>query len=116
MKRIKKIGMILKDTSGETMIEVLVAFTLLSIMMVVFSQGLASAANSEANAKNSRDSADKTMLKLQQKLSSDTPNTTDTSNNINVKQGTSLNAGTGSITAYTYTVDGNVYIVYKTGT
>ena len=40
MRRISKTGSILRDNSGETIVEVLVAFTLLSIIMLMFSQGI----------------------------------------------------------------------------
>ena len=113
MKKLKKIELILKDTSGETIIEVLVAFILLSIILLVFSQGLASATTAGANAKKNRDSSDSSMIKLQQKLVSTNPNASETDKNISVNQETSIILGTGSITAYTYTIDGNTYVVYK---
>ena len=53
------------------------------------------------------------MIKLQQKLVSTTPNASETDKNISVNQETSIILGTGSITAYTYTIDGNTYVVYK---
>ena len=110
MKKFMKTGMILKDTSGETMVEVLVAFALLSIIMLIFSQGLASATKSEMNAKQNRDSADNTMIKLQQKLASDTPYIS--GNGIDVSEKTSLTAGDGAVKTYAYTVDGNTYVVF----
>ena len=107
MKKFKKTGMILKDTSGETMVEVLVAFALLSIIMLIFSQGLASATKSEMNAKQNRDSADNTMIKLQQKLASDISD-----NGIDVSEKTSLTVGDGTVKTYAYTVYGNTYVVF----
>ena len=114
MKLIKKTTGLFRDTSGETMVEVLVAFTLLSIMLIVFSQGLASATSSEANAKKNRDNADSTMIELQKKLVSDTP--TVSSGNITVEQKATYTIGTGSIKSYKYTVDGNTYVVFVPGT
>ena len=115
MKKLRKIGMILKNTSGETMVEVIVAFTLLSIMMVVFSQGLASATTSEVNAKKNRDSADNSMIKLQQKLASEEPYTAE-GDSIDIETGTNLSAGSGYVTPYTYTIDGNTYVVFSPAT
>ena len=114
MKRLNKLNTVLKDTSGETMVEVIVAFTLLTIMLVVFSQGLASATTSEVNAKNTRDNADQTMIKLQKHLASDNPTSDDTTNGIDVTEDpTKISVGDdGKITKYSYEVDGNVYIVF----
>ena len=124
MKKLKKIVMILKDTSGETMVEVIVAFTLLSIMMVVFSQGLASATTSEVNAKKNRDNADVSMLFLQKKLVSDNPtvsgtvtetiNGTEESKEITVTQKEIKIADITMIQSNTYTIDGDTtYVVFK---
>lgn len=118
MKRLNKLNSVLKDTSGETMVEVIVAFTLLTIMLVVFSQGLASATTSEVNAKNTRDNADQTMIKLQKHLASDNPTSDDTTNGIDVTEDpTKIDVGDdGKITKYSYEVDGNVYIVFMPAT
>lgn len=62
---------ILSNNSGETMIEVLVAFTLLSIMMVLFSQGIKWATTTTANASTNREAADEAMLHVQQMIVSD---------------------------------------------
>ena len=114
MKMIKKTAKLLRDTSGETMVEVLVAFTLLTIVMLVFSQGLASATTSEVTAKNNRDNADNAMISLQKKLISSTPRTS--GDGIVVQQKDTYTAGTGTIDSYEYTVDGNTYIVFVPGT
>ncbi|MCR5047875.1 MAG: hypothetical protein K6A37_02810 [Saccharofermentans sp.] len=74
MKRSNKDIGILKDNSGESMVEVLVAFTLLSIMLVLFAQGITWASKAEMNATNSRNAADKAMLEFQQTFD---PNATD---------------------------------------
>ena len=68
MRCINKAGRMFKNNSGETMVEVLVAFTLLSIMLVVFSEGIAWATKSEVSASQRRDAADQGMLELQRSL------------------------------------------------
>ena len=50
---------------GETMVEVIVAFTLLSIMLVIFSQGITFAARAENNAIRTRELADEAMQTFQ---------------------------------------------------
>lgn len=110
MKMIKKTVSILKDTSGESIVEVLVAFTLLSIMMVVFSQGLASASISEMNAKKNRESADQSMNTLQKKLASSTPK-----EGAQEKDTVSIQGTSDEIKSYLYEVDGNTYVVFFQG-
>ena len=67
MKKISKLYRhLIGDNSGETIVEVIVAFALLSIMLVLFSQGLAAASRSDMKAMETRGVADKAMLKLQQ--------------------------------------------------
>lgn len=68
MRRISKTGFVLTDNSGETMVEVLVAFALLSIMLLIFSQGLAWATTAEARAYDSRIAADQAMADLKTEL------------------------------------------------
>ena len=65
MRCIYKRGCAITDNSGETMVEVLVAFTLLSVMLVIFSQGLAWATTSEVQASRSRNNADTGMKAFQ---------------------------------------------------
>ena len=108
MKILKKTASILKNTSGESIIEVLVAFTLLSIMMVVFSQGLASASVSEVNAKKTRDSADQSMIDLQRKLASPTPKE-------GAEERNAISVGSDTIKSYRYEFNGNTYIVFYPG-
>ena len=110
MRIIKKTVSILKESSGESIVEVLVAFTLLSIMLVIFSQGLASAAVSEANAKNSRESADKSMINLQRILASSNPKA-----DAQERESISVATTTDSVKSYLYTIDGNTYIVFYPG-
>lgn len=110
MRIIKKSLCILKNNSGESIVEVLVAFTLLSVMMLVFAQGLSFAANSEARAVNSRKDADQSMITLQKKLSSASSTTSD--ENVNITSLNSFQVGDGEIVPYTYTVNGNSYTVF----
>ena len=91
---------IMKDSGGETLVEVLVAFTLLSIMLLIFSQGLAWATKSEANAAESRDNADQAMIALQDQLA----------NNTTI-QGAPV---FGGVYRYIYhPTSGTTYVVYK---
>ncbi|MBR3341241.1 MAG: hypothetical protein IKG30_06450 [Clostridiales bacterium] len=110
MRLIRKDRMLFGDTSGESIVEVLVAFTLLAMMMLVFSQGIAFATTSEVNAKKSRDGADNAMIDLQKKLSSDNPTVND--GTVTVEQKATYDAGTGKVTTYKYTVDGTTYVVF----
>ncbi len=66
MKKINKLYRHhISDNRGETIVEVIVAFALLSIMLVLFSQGLAAASRSDMKAMETRTAADKAMLALQ---------------------------------------------------
>ena len=108
MKLIRKTSLII-DNSGETMVEVLVAFTLLSIMLVIFSQGIAWASKSEMNATKNRNNADTAMKDLQHALAANDPG----------NSGTPVSVGDGTVTPHTYTYiyDGAVYqyTVYTAG-
>lgn len=101
MRRINKTQFILKDNSGETIVEVLVAFTLLSIMLVIFSQGIAWASKAEVNAHKSRVGADQ-ALELFEK---------DMANGARDPYPTQLGYLNGRINrgVRTYTVDGATY-------
>ena len=68
MKCLRKTGILLKDNSGETMVEILVSFTLLSIMLVVFSQGITWATKAENKAYDSRVAADQAMAEFKAEL------------------------------------------------
>ncbi len=68
MRCINKTGHIIGN-SGETIVEVMVAFTLLSIMMVIFSQGITWATKSEMNAVKNRTWADSALRDFQNKYS-----------------------------------------------
>ena len=103
MKRIiNRIQEILKDNSGETIVEAVVAFALLSVMLVVFAQGLASATTAETIASDNRKKADDTMIALQEKLATE-----------NVVREDGSPATPVSIRRYVYKVNGTNYIVYE---
>lgn len=70
MRRINKTISVLRDNSGETIVEVLVAFTLLSIIILTFSQGVTFATKAEFKAEQNRKNADLAMLDFQTKLAS----------------------------------------------
>ena len=73
MKIVNKTKDIMRDNSGETMVEVMVAFTLLSIMLLIFAQGISFATNTEMRASKSRNSADQALISLQKKRAGLTP-------------------------------------------
>lgn len=103
MKCIRKTAIIIKDNFGETMVEVLVAFTLLSIMLVLFAQGITFATRSEVNASKSRLGADQAMTQVHDSIASRTASSPYDRQvkgyfNDRIKQVT-----------YTYTVDGQTY-------
>ena len=104
MKLIRKTSSIFVNNSGETMVEVLVAFTLLSIMLVIFSEGIAWATNSESRATQRRSGADLAMKTLQHDLAEGNPGQT-----------RNIDFGTGTITAHTYTCGEYQYTVYTGG-
>ncbi len=110
MRSVKQTKRILKDNSGETIVEVVVAFTLLSIMMLIFAQGLASASRSEMTATNNRNNADQSLIDLKQKIASDSP--TSNSGNITVTNKGEIEIGSGDVIRYVYNVNGNNYVVY----
>ena len=105
MKLIRKTSSIFGNNSGETMVEVLVAFTLLSIMLVIFSEGIAWATNSESRATQRRSGADLAMKTLQHDLAAGNPG----------QAGNVESFGTGTITAHTYTYGEYQYTVYTGG-
>ena len=105
MKMFCKTRKLLLDNSGETMVEVIVAFTFLTIMLVVFSQGLAWATNSEAQASANRNSADQAMIHLQQSLANE-------ASAGDAARAKNSSAWTG-ISRCEYVVDGQIYVVYQ---
>ena len=105
MKRLRKTGMILTDNSGETMVEVLVSFTLLSIMLVVFSQGIAWATKVEADSYRHRIASDEAMVQFKAELVDPNP---EISHLITQAQIPYFNYNIKRIT-YRYEVDGQVF-------
>lgn len=98
----------LNNRRGETIVEVVVAFTLLSIMLVLFSQGLAWASNTQIHASNNRKKADDTMLALQEKLATTSP--------VNGAPLTVTSEGATKvlpINRYVYSINGTYYVVYE---
>ena len=108
MKLIKKTYRIIGDNSGETIVEVVVAFALLSIMLLAFSEGIAWATRTEINASKSRTSADVAMRALQKYIAT---GVSDASVSIEVE--TNPVAGGWSKNTYTVTVDGESYIYFR---
>ena len=102
---------ILKDRSGETIAEVVVAFALLSIMLVVFAQGIAWATNTQIQASDNRKQADDSMISLQNKLATEK---VDKGSGVPIKEtktdGTPRNL---PIRRYTYKIDDDFYVVYE---
>ena len=102
----RKIRNLLKDNKGETILEVVVAFTLLTIMMVLFSQGIKYATMTNLKADETRNDSDRAMEELQKEIASDSsvamPVGNIDGNNINRKR-------------YVVTVEGKEYsyIVYS---
>lgn len=97
----------LNNKKGETIVEVVVAFALLSIMLVIFTQGLAWASNTEMRASDNRKKADDTMISLQDKLATEQPG-----------YGAPLTYPNDSskvlpFERYTYSIDGTNYVVYE---
>lgn len=109
MKILFKKGFRRSGKRGETMVEVIVAFLLLSILMVMFSQSIASTTKAEVQATKNRNSADNAMKALQQELAA------------------GVNKGSGStddaipvgdsdkvdIVPYIYSENGYTYVVYR---
>ena len=106
MKFIVKKGFRRSGKRGETMVEVLVAFVLLSIILVLFSQGIAWATRAEANASNSREAADSAMESLQHDLANGVTGVPNVNARILVKDGVEL-------VPYIYYKNGYTYVVYR---
>lgn len=119
MKIINKTKDILRDNSGETLVEVLVAFTLLSIMLLIFAQGISFATSSERRASESRKAADDAMILLQKKRAGLTIQSSDGSvvpgsnlSNLDVSTDGETDKPLVRRNGYTVTVDGNTYQYY----
>ena len=102
MKCIRNAAIILKGKSGETIAEVLVAFILLTIVLLIYSQGIAMASKSEFNADKSRTGADQAIKQVQDDIANgiDDPNKYQVKDNLNDR----INHKT-----YTVDVDGKTY-------
>lgn len=68
MKVIRKLDRMQNDNKGETIVEVVVAFAVLSIMMVMFAQGISYASHAGVAAEKKRSDADQALVRLQDKL------------------------------------------------
>ena len=103
MRHIKKD--LKSNKHGETMVEVIVAFTLLALMLLIFSQGLAWAANFETTASKNRNDADSAMTALQRGLA-DGSLTADSTANVLINSD-------NNFVRKTYKVNGILYVVYS---
>ena len=113
MLLIKKRNRIIADNTGETMVEVIVAFALLSIMLLLFTQGIAGATRSEYYAIKSRASADIAMRALNEYIATNDIDSSNYSYSIDVDvQEKQLNGGWLKC-EYVVTVDGDSYVYYK---
>ncbi len=112
MKLIRKNSHILEDNKGETIVEVVVAFTVLSIMMVLFSQGIAYASRTSVLADNNRDSADQAMMDLQERIAGYDPAPPGKSP---VQADVPVGAESFLVYRQVYTVDSKTYVVYSSG-
>ncbi len=109
MKKLRKVTSILKDNSGESIVEVLVAFTVLSIMLLIFAEGLQMATRNSVNADKSRDGADAAMATVQSRIAAGEPLGVE---GQEIELSNSGDEVTG-IVPYTYTVDGYTYVIYQ---
>lgn len=68
MKIIRKNVNLIEDNRGETIVEVVVAFAVLSIMLVMFAQGISYASNTSVRASKTREKSDIAMQELQKDM------------------------------------------------
>ena len=110
MKYIRKTVDIIKDNSGETIAEVLVAFILLTIVLLIYSQGIAMATKSEFNADNSRTGADKAMKQVQNDITDYKGEDSDDCDDLTGQYQVPGHLDTRIVhNSYTVTVDGQTY-------
>ena len=128
MKIIAKTKAVLKEQKAETMVEVIVAFVVLSIVLVMFSQGLNYATTAEVYAIENGRACDKAVINLQRFL---TGHPDENGNNIpssplddgvmvtsNTPENTTLNNQSDMLKITKYSVvyseggDSNVYIYW----
>lgn len=113
MRLIKKNYRIIADNAGETMVEVIVAFALLSIMLLLFTQGIAGATRSEYYAQKSRTSADVAMRALNEYIVTNNIDNENYSCSITVDVKEKQLGGGWLKYEYVVTVDDDSYVYYK---
>lgn len=113
MRLIRKNNRIIADNSGETMVEVIVAFALLSIMLLLFSQGIAGATRSEYYAVKSRTSADIAMRALHEYKATNNIDSSNYSCPVTVDVEEKQLDGGWLKYEYAVTVDGDTYVYYE---
>ena len=105
MKRHSDAKQILNDNKGETIMEVVVAFLVLSIMLALFAQGIRYANNARIYAMDECEAADTAVIELQKTINYD--------ENEGVENGKALmtsaesretSIGNGKIVAHQYVV------------
>ena len=72
MKKIRKNYQLIRDTKGETIVEVVIAFALLSIMMVMLTQSISYASRTDIRAGNIRKYNDQALTELQHRIATKT--------------------------------------------
>lgn len=112
MKLIRKTYRILGDNSGETMVEVIVAFTLLTFILLTFSNGIVWATRAEITASKSRNSADVAMRALQEYKATSGIDITHYDSSVTVNEVEKTLSGGWRKYIYTVNVDGETYIYY----
>ncbi|GEM_PF-3073952 len=106
IKRISGLKNLLQDNRGETIMEVVVSFLILSIMMVLFAQGLKYAGNARTYAIEECDAADKAIIALQKTIN----NVADPADEVTAQMisgeniETTVSGSTGSLVAHQYRV------------
>ena len=113
MRLIKKNYSLIADNTGETMVEVIVAFALLSIMLLLFSQGIAGATRSEYYAIKNRASADVAMRALHEYIATNTIDNSNYSSSVTVNVEEKQLDGGWLKYEYVVTVDDDSYVYYK---
>ena len=116
MGLIKKSSRIITDNTGETMVEIIVAFALLSIMLLLFSEGIAGATRSEYYAIKSRTSADIAMRALNEYKATniiDITNYEDYCDSVTVEVNDIHLTGGWLKHEYVVKVDGDSYTYYE---
>lgn len=114
MRYVRKTSFIFNSKSGESMVEVMVAFVVLSIILLIFAEGLQMATRLEVRSDQTRRGADSAMADVQSRISSG-----ETFGSRMDEISISSDGVNSSVVPYTYQVniDGNDYtfVVYKAG-